>query len=147
MIIVQQLLQEKGSTVWSVAPDTSLGETLKRMAEKDIGVVMVVEDEKVKGIFSERDFARKVAHSGSISLDTPVRELMTEMVYYVSPDSSIEDCMALMTEKRFRHLPVLESDRLMGLISIGDIVREIVEERDITIRSLENYILGREYNT
>jgi CBS domain-containing protein len=145
MTIVQQVLKEKGFYVWTVSPDTSLMDALKLMAEKNIGAVLVVDGTNVAGVFSERDFARYTARDGLCGLDTPVQELMTEVVYIVGPDNTVEDCMALMVEKRIRHLPVLEEGKIIGLISIGDVVHEVISQKEITIQSMENYILGRGY--
>lgn len=146
MTTVRHLLLHKAGDVWSVNPDTSLQDALNVMYDHDIGVVVVIDNGKIKGILSERDFARRAAREHELKLDTPVKNLMTSEVYYVQPDQLIEDCMAIMTEKHIRHLPVLEKNKLVGLISIGDLVREVVSQKDITIQSLENYILGREFS-
>lgn len=142
MITVSQMLREKGKQVWSVSPSTTLGEALTLMAEKGIGAVLVMEGEKIEGIFSERDFARQAVSKSGCSLDTPVRDMMTSEVFYIGPDQTTEECMALMTEKHFRHLPVMVNGKLAGLISIGDIVKWTISDKDIHIRSLENYIMG-----
>ncbi len=112
------------------------------MAEKDVGALLVLKDGKLVGIFSERDYARKVILEGKSSKNTPVAEIMTSQVYYVKSDQSIEDCMAMMTEKRIRHLPVIESGELIGVVSIGDIVKAIIDEQEFIIEQLENYITG-----
>jgi CBS domain-containing protein len=143
MAIVKNLLDNKGRQVWSVTPQTPLRETLKLMAEKNIGAVLVLEEGKIVGIFSERDYARYAASRESLLLDEPVGNFMTRSVYYVSPQQTVEECMALMTTKHIRHLPVLEGDQLVGVISIGDVVKQLLEEKEITIQSLENYIRGR----
>jgi CBS domain-containing protein len=145
MTTVRQLINQKSGEIWSVAPDAPLAEALDMMYDHDIGVVVVVDQGKVAGIFSERDFARRTAVSKDLPLEEVVSDLMTSPVVYVTPDDSMDACMALMTEKHIRHLPVLENGRLVGMISIGDVVRDIVSQKDITIRSLENYILGREH--
>ncbi len=145
MKLVRDILQTKGYDVWSVSPDAMVYEALQVMADKNIGAVVVLEDGEVVGIFSERDYARKVILEGRSSLNTPVREIMTSKVYYVHPGQSLEECMALMTEKHIRHLPVLENDRLIGIISIGDVVKAIISDQKVTIQQLENYILGRGY--
>jgi CBS domain-containing protein len=144
MTTVKHLLGQKAHEVWSVSPEASLLEALKLMEAHDIGVVVVIDQGEVVGIFSERDFAREVAREEKLALDTPVSKLMTSQVYYMRPDQFISECMALMTERHIRHVPVMDRDRLIGVVSIGDVVREMVEEKDVTIRSLENYILGRE---
>ncbi|HLF24702.1 MAG TPA: CBS domain-containing protein [Anaerolineae bacterium] len=142
MKTVNQLLQAKGSDVWSIAPGASVYEALARMADKNIGALLVLDAGRLIGIFSERDYARKVVLKGKASKDTPVKEIMTSRVVYVRPEQSIEDCMALMTDKRVRHLPVLEGERVVGVISIGDVVKSIISEQSFMIAQLENYITG-----
>ncbi len=142
MITVRSLLKTKGHDVWSIDPDASVFDALKLMAEKDVGALLVLKDGKLVGIFSERDYARKVILEGKSSKNTPVAEIMTSQVYYVKSDQSIEDCMAMMTEKRIRHLPVIESGELIGVVSIGDIVKAIIDEQEFIIEQLENYITG-----
>ena len=144
MITVRQLLNSKPGDLWSVSPETSVYETLELMAEKDIGAVLVLEDGELAGIFTERDYARNVILKGRLSKTTSVGELMTAVVCYVRPEQTIEDCMALMTDKRVRHLPVLEGGRLIAIISIGDVVKKTIEEQEFTIQQLENYITGRQ---
>lgn len=146
MTTVKHLLSQKPSEIWSVAPTTSLRDALKVMYDRDIGVVVVMAQEQIVGIFSERDFARHAARTAELSLNTPVSELMTSQIYFVEPDQFIDECMAIMTEKHIRHLPVMKNKQLVGLISIGDVVREAVSQKDVTIRSLENYIMGREFS-
>ncbi|MCC7352174.1 MAG: CBS domain-containing protein [Anaerolineae bacterium] len=145
MKTVQDILQEKGHDVWSVAADATVYEALQVMAEKNVGAVLVLEHGRLVGILSERDYARKVVLQGRSSLNTPVGEIMTQQVFYVRPEQTIEECMALMTDRRIRHLPVLEGNRLAGVISIGDVVKAIVSEQRVTIQQYENYILGRGY--
>lgn len=140
MFIVRQLLDEKGYEVWAVAPETTIYEALQLMADKNVGAVLVMEDDKLAGIFSERDYARKVILAGKSSRQMEVREAMTEQVFGVRPDHSVEGCMALMTDKHIRHLPVLEDDRVVGVISIGDVVKGIISQQANTIHHLENYI-------
>lgn len=142
MITVSQCLQTKGHTVWSVESDRSVYEALQIMAEKDIGALLVVDEGKLVGIFSERDYARKVILHGKSSKETLVGEIMTPRVFYIHPEQSLEDCMALMTEKHVRHLPVLDGERLVGVISIGDVVKAIISEQKFVIEQLENYITG-----
>jgi len=144
MITVRQLLNSKPDDLWSVSPETSVYETLELMAEKDIGAVLVLEDGELAGIFTERDYARNVILKGKLSKTTSVGELMTAAVCYVRPEQTIEDCMALMTDKHVRHLPVLEGGRLIAIISIGDVVKKTIEEQEFTIQQLENYITGRQ---
>ncbi len=146
MATVWHLLNQKGRDVWSINPDQTVLEALELMTDKGIGAVIVLENDKIVGIFSERDFARFSAKKGSLSLYVPVNELMTQAVFAVHPDQSIDECMALMTQKHIRHLPVVDKGQLVGLISIGDVVREVISQKEITIHSLENYIMGREYN-
>ncbi len=140
MKTVRQLLDDKGSHVVSVSPDTTVFQALEVMADKGIGAVLVVEDGKVSGIMSERDYARKVILLGKSSYDTPVREIMTGRVVYARPDHTVPECMALMTDKRIRHLPVLDQGRLIGVLSIGDLVKATISEQEFIIRQLENYI-------
>ncbi|MBE2221490.1 MAG: CBS domain-containing protein [Anaerolineae bacterium] len=144
MASINQLLQNKGGQVWSVSPDNTVLEALTTMAEKNIGAVVVVEpDGTVCGIFSERDYARKVVLNGRSSKSTLVREVMTGEVYYVRPQDSVDRCMTLMSEKRFRHLPVLNDDsELVGMISIGDVVKTIIAEQKLLINHLEDFITG-----
>jgi CBS domain-containing protein len=143
MKTVTQLLRTKGHEVLSVSPEASVFEALKVMAEKNVGALLVVEGERLVGVFSERDYARKVILKGKASKEISVREIMTSHILYVRPEQTIEDCMALMTDKRVRHLPVLEEERLVGVISIGDVVKAIIAEQDFMIEQLQNYITGR----
>ena len=137
---VKDLLQKKGDIVWTVNPDTPLKEALLLMVEKQIGAVLVIESGKPVGIFSERDYARQMASPRNITMATPVKTLMTHPIFYVTPEQSLEACLALMTVKRFRHLPVMDGDHLAGIISIGDIVKQLILEREVTIKDLEDYI-------
>jgi CBS domain-containing protein len=141
MTIVSQLLRSKGYDVWSVSPDTTIFEALKLMSQMNIGAVLVLQEGKVVGIFSERDYARKVVLHGKSSRNTPVEEAMTADVYCVTPEETIETCMTLMTDKHFRHLPVLtEEGELTGIISIGDVVKMLLAEKEVIINHLEDYI-------
>ena len=142
MHMVKELLREKGSQVWTIAPQATVYEALELMAAKNSGSLVVVEHGDVAGVFTERDYARKGILQGRSSKTTSVAELMTTDVLYVSPDDTIENCMALMTDKRLRHLPVMENGKLDGVVSIGDIVKVIISEREFTIRELERYITG-----
>lgn len=143
MTTVRDLLRVKGNVVWSVPPDTTVFETLELMSDRNIGAVLVMEGSALIGIVSERDYARKVEMEGRSARDTTVREIMTRRVLTVQPDQTVADCMALMTEHRLRHLPVMQNDRLLGLISIGDVVKAIISEQEFVIGQLETYIMGR----
>jgi CBS domain-containing protein len=145
MRTVESILSTKGRNVWSISPDATVYEALELMAEKGIGTLLVLEEGQVAGIFSERDHVRKVDLKGRTARDTRVGEVMTTRVAYVNPQQTLEECMALMTEKRFRHLPVLNGDELAGVVSIGDIVKAIISEQDFVIQQLENYIRGGDY--
>lgn len=137
---VRDVLAHKGATIWSVAPDATVFETLQLMAERDIGAVLVMSGGRPVGLFTERDYARQVILKGKASKDTPVREVMTSRVIYVTVEESLENCMALMTDKRVRHLPVLEGERLVGVVSIGDVVKAVISEKQFLIEQLEKYI-------
>jgi CBS domain-containing protein len=145
MSTVKQLLQKKGTDIYAVSLNSTVNQALTLMSEKGCGAVLVIENGTLAGIFSERDFARKVL-SESCALDQPVERYMTAEVYAVKPETSIDECMSLMTQKKFRHLPVLEGDKLVGIISIGDIIKDVIANKDVLIRSLENYIVGHDYN-
>jgi len=142
MYTVRHLLQEKGSQIWSIAPRTTVYEALQLMADKNVGALLVIEGGNVAGMFTERDYARKVVLQRRSSRTTTVGELMTHDVLYVSPDDTIENCMAIMTDKRLRHLVVMDGDKLAGIVSIGDVVKAIISDREFTIRELERYITG-----
>jgi len=143
MKTVSQLLRTKGQAILSVSPEIPVFEALQVMAEKNVGALLVVEGGELVGIFSERDYARKVILKGKSSKDTPVQEIMSSHVLYVRPEQTIEDCMALMTDKRVRHLPVLEQGKIAGVISIGDVVKALIAEQQFIIEQLQNYITGR----
>lgn len=140
MLTVRELLAKKGSEVWSVSPDATVYDALQLMAARNVGAVLVLDDGELAGILSERDYARQVILKGKASRDTPVRDIMTTSVVSVSPDRTIDDCMALMTERRIRHLPVLRSDVLLGVLSIGDVVKAVISEKEFHIEQLESYI-------
>ena len=142
MATVRELLKAKGKEIWSITPQATAYEALQVMAEKDVGALLVLDKDNLVGIFSERDYARKVILKGKFSKETPVSELMTREVLYISPQSPIEDCMALMTAKRIRHLPVLENEKLIGIVTIGDVVRQIISDQEFTIEQLGKYITG-----
>jgi CBS domain-containing protein len=137
------LLKSKAhQPVHAVAPEASVFDALKLMADKNIGALLVMEGEEVAGIITERDYARKIVLMSRSSKQTPVREIMTSAVMYVRPDQTSEECMVLMTENRLRHLPVIDGGRLLGIISIGDLVKDIIAEQRFTIEQLEHYISG-----
>lgn len=137
---VRDILAVKGRDVWSVEPDTSVYDAIKLMADKGIGALLVIHNTKVVGIISERDYARKVILQGRASKTTPVSKIMTSRVIYAHPEQNVEECMALMTEKRIRHLPVMDEGQLIGIISIGDLVKSIIVEQKFIIEQLEKYI-------
>ncbi len=143
MTTVRSILQSKGSDIWSTTPDTMVFDALKIMAEKNIGALLVIEGDRLVGIFSERDYARKVALKGETSHNIAVRNIMTTEAISVTPGQSIENCMTLMTDKHIRHLPVLENSKLVGMISIGDVVKALLSQHEDTIKQLENYITGK----
>ena len=140
MKTVMQLLQQKGTGVHTIGIEARVYDALKLMAEKDVGALIVLDASRLAGIISERDYARKVILHGKSSYDIPVREIMTSKVITVQPRQTVEDCMALMTSRRVRHLPVVDGDRLVGVLSIGDLVKEVIADQEATIRQLESYI-------
>lgn len=143
METVKYLLQAKGSAVWSVGLDDSVLTALQLMAEKNIGAVLVLEEGQIAGIMSERDYARKVILRDKSSRNTPVRDIMTSEVVCVRPEQTLTKCLALMTNKHIRHLPVVDQENnLLGLVSIGDVVKAVIEEQQILINHLEDYITG-----
>ena len=137
---VKDILKRKGDAILSVAPDTVIFDALRLMSEKNVGALLVMENEKLVGIFSERDYARKIILEGRTSLDTQVSEIMTPDVITVSPEEFIEQCMQLMSEKRIRHLPVMQSNSVIGVISIGDVVKSIIEEQEMVIEHFRLYV-------
>jgi CBS domain-containing protein len=142
MRTIEQLLQVKGSDIWSIEPQTTAYNALQIMAEKNVGALLVIEKEKLMGIFSERDYARKVILKEKSSKNTSVGELMTREVIYINADSTLEESMALMTVKHIRHLPVLKNNQLIGIVTLGDVVRQIISDQKLAIRELEKYITG-----
>jgi CBS domain-containing protein len=142
MVTVGQLLQAKGYDIWSITPDASVYDALKLMADKEVGALLVLNGEKPVGIVSERDYARKVILKGKRSVDTPVKEIMVKEVISVRPEQPIEECMVLMTEKHIRHLPVCADECLIGIVSIGDVVKSIISKQEFMIEQLERYIDG-----
>lgn len=142
MVTVRQLLDGKGADIWSVAPDDSVFEAVQVMSDKDVGALMVLDGSRVAGIISERDYARKIALEGRASRDTKVADIMTTRVVYALPTQTVDECLALMTDKRIRHLPVMNGDDLVGVLSIGDLVKSKIEEQQHVIEQLEQYIAG-----
>ena len=145
MAIVQDLLRTKGQNVWSITPDTTVLSALKMMADKDVGALLVLKKGKIAGIISERDFVREIAKTGTCLIDAPVENYMTKEVFTALADYSLDECMKIMTQKRIRHLPVVKDETVVGLISIGDVVRAMIASKESTINSLENFIEGRGY--
>lgn len=143
MKTVDNLLKKKGSQIWAIGPDASIYEAVSMMAEKGIGALLVMEGEQLNGIISERDYARKVILAGKSSRQTPVSEIMTTAVLCAKLEQSVEQCLALMTDKRIRHLPVADGGKVVGLVSIGDLVKEIIAEQQFIIEQLEHYIAGQ----
>lgn len=144
MATVLEILNTKGYKVYSVSPSDTILHSLQLMAEVQIGAVLVMEGEKVVGIFSERDYARRGTLQGN-PVTTPIKDVMTREVYYVGPDQSVEACLAQMTDKHIRHLPVLKENKVIGVISIGDVVKTLIKDQKELIEGLENYILGRQF--
>ena len=143
MTTVERLLQHKGHTVWSIPPDASVFEAVQLMADKRVGALMVVDQNELIGVISERDYAREIVLKDRASRSTPVSAIMTQRVLYVRPQQTLEECMALMTEKHLRHLPVLDNGRLVGVISMRDVVKDLIAEKEFLIEQMENYITDR----
>jgi CBS domain-containing protein len=141
-IPISEILATKGDQVWSVPPEATVLEAIKMMAEKNVGALLVTKEGRLAGVISERDYTRNVVLKGRASKDTPVREIISGKVISVSPDYTVEECMRLMTEHRIRHLPVLEGPRILGVISIGDLVNSIISSQNSAIQQLETYITG-----
>ncbi len=142
METIRQILSKQGNQIYSVSPETTVYDTLKLMADKNIGAVLVLEEGKLVGIMSERDYARKVILKGKFSKETPVNEIMSSNVICIDPDQTIINTKAVMIQKRIRHLPVMEDDKLVGIISIGDVVNAVLEENSFMIDQLATYIKG-----
>ncbi len=140
MNFVNEILKAKGRDVWTVSSDSTVYDALQEMADKNVGALLVVEDDKLVGVFSERDYARKVILHGKASKDTLVKEIMSTEMFWVRPDETVAGCMELMTNMRIRHLPVLDEGRLVGVISIGDVVKAVISEKEFAIQQLEQYI-------
>ncbi|HEX4263747.1 MAG TPA: CBS domain-containing protein [Verrucomicrobiae bacterium] len=139
---INEILDHKGSNVWTIEPGATVFEAIQMMADKNIGAVLVTERDKLIGIISERDYTRKVALKGKSSKELHVREIIPDRVFSVTPQHTIEECMRLMTERRVRHLPVLNGEKIVGVISIGDLVNWIISAQSTTISQLETYITG-----
>ena len=139
---INEILEHKGSLVWTIAPDATVFEAIQMMSDKNIGALLVTEREKLIGIISERDYTRKVALKGKSSKELKVRDIITDRVLSVTPRHTVEECLRLMTERRVRHLPVLDGEKITGLVSIGDLVNWIISTQSTTIRQLETYISG-----
>jgi CBS domain-containing protein len=140
MIKIRHLLDTKGYEVWSISPNATVYEAIELLAEKDIGAVLVMDGDKLEGILSERDYARRLILKGRMSQDTEVRIIMTADVHTLSPDNTLEECMALMTQKHVRHIPIIEDDKVIGVISIGDAVNATIANQEFLIEQLEKYI-------
>jgi CBS domain-containing protein len=140
---INSILRRKGRQVWSVSPDESVFLAMSLMADKDIGALVVMAGEKAVGIISERDYARKVVLQGRSSKDTPVRDIMTSPVVSVSPNHTVDECMRIVTAKRVRHLPVVQGEHVVGVVSIGDLVQRVISTQGETIQYLQEYIVGR----
>src|SRR2546425_344441 len=139
---ISEILNHKGATVWSVSPEMMVFDAIQMMADKNIGALLVIEQGKLVGILSERDYTRKVALKGKSSKQTPVKEILSDQVIHVTPSHTVEDCMRLMTEHRVRHLPVLDGEKIVGVVSIGDLVNWIISTQTTTIHQLQTYITG-----
>ncbi|MCG6980945.1 MAG: CBS domain-containing protein [Deltaproteobacteria bacterium] len=144
MKIIKDILEAKGHEVYTISPDATVYEALSLMAEKNVGALVILEGETLEGLISERDYARKIILKGKFSEDTPVREIMSGGPVTVTIDDDLEQCMELMTDKRVRHLPVVEEGRLIGIISIGDVVKGIIDHKEFIIQQLEKYIKGQQ---
>jgi CBS domain-containing protein len=142
MNTIGQLLESKGKDIWTIAPNATVFEGLRIMAKRNVGALLVIDKDNLIGIFSERDYARKVILEGKSSKDTAVGELMTKEVYYIDPKNTLQESMAVMTARHIRHMPVLDKDRLVGMVTLGDVVKQIIAEQEFTIRELEKYISG-----
>lgn len=141
-MIVRDILREKGDQIYYVGPDATVYDAIEKMADKDIGALLVLENHELVGIITERDYRNKVILKGRTSKTTPVRDIMTSEVFCVSPDESVESCLTLMTHKKFRHLPVMESDTIAGIVSIGDLVKAVISQQEVEIYHLRHYIKG-----
>lgn len=139
---INDLLKERGRHVYSISPQQTVFEALQLMAEKDIGALVVLDDERIVGMFSERDYARKVVLKGRSSKNSPVSDIMSTKVYFMAPENTLQECMTLMTIKKIRHVPILKKGELIGMVSIGDLVNKFISLQQETIKELEKYITG-----
>jgi len=139
---IKEILASKGTNVWTISSESTVYDAIEMMAEKSVGALAVTSDSKLAGIISERDYARKVILKGLASKNISVRDIMSKNVICVSPEQKVDECMAVMTEKHVRHLPVMEAETLVGMISVGDLVKDIIKEQSFTIEQLESYIRG-----
>ena len=139
---IAEILHHKGSSAWCISPEAMVFDAIQLMADKNIGALLVTENNQLRGIISERDYTRKIALKGRSSKQTPVKEILSEHVIHVTPSHTVEECMRLMTKHRVRHLPVLEAERILGVVSIGDLVNWIISAQTTTIHQLETYISG-----
>ena len=137
---ILELLEKQGGAIWSLSPDDSVYNALEMLADCNVGALMVMEGDKLVGVFSERDYTRKIALAGRSSKDTQVKDIMTAQVLTVTPKTSTDDCMALMSQKKIRHLPVVEGSKVLGMVSIRDLMDNIIKDRELTITQLQNYI-------
>jgi CBS domain-containing protein len=140
---VGSVLKRKGSEFWFVAPDQTVYEAIEKMADKGVGALLVMSEGKLAGIISERDYARKVILKGRASKTTLVKEIMTSPVIFVTPDKGVDECMGIITRNRIRHLPIMENEKVLGVVSIGDLVKWVVSEQEETIEHLQNYISAK----
>jgi len=145
MTSVRHLLEVKGYDVWKTALETTVYDALRLMADKDVGALLVIENEELVGIVSERDYARKIILHGKSSHDTLVRDMMTRVVYTIHPSQTVQECMELMIDHHIRHLPVVENGRVIGVISIGDVLKDIIYQQKVSIKSLESQLLGKKW--
>jgi CBS domain-containing protein len=142
MELIKNLIKAKGQEIWSIEPDASVFDAVKLMAEQGVGALMVMKGKKLVGVISERDYARKVILKDRSSKETYVEEIMTTRVVYAHPEQNVKECMTLMTEKHIRHLPIMVEEKILGVVSIGDLVKSIIAQQQLTIKQLEQYVSG-----